>query len=161
MTPAPASIASWVSVFAGLAGACGVPIAIALYLRDRKKERYARELSTYSSLAAQYKDYLRRCMDNPELATVIVDVEDQKTRKQDLHISMVLSMLEGAFFMYRRQDTPFHIAQRSGWDDYMRLWCLNPDLQKRWNLLRQFDSEFIKHMESLRNRELSRRHNGS
>jgi len=57
---------------------------------------------------AQFKAYLQRCLEDPELATADIAFEDDK--KQDLHMSMVISMLESAYFMYHDQNTGFRSA---------------------------------------------------
>jgi len=139
---------AWASIAANVATATGVVTAIALFIWDRAKERHAREMSAYSNLNTQYTDYLRRCIDDPNL--VAVEVQDNKDRKRDLHICMVLCMLESAYFMYRDQSTVFRKRQWTGWNAYMKYWCTRTEIQESWALIDQFDTDFVDHMNRLR-----------
>lgn len=152
IAPAPQVIA-WANLVSSVATSIGILIAMTVFLRDRIKHRRDRETTAYAAMSAQFKEYLRRCIEDPELATVDTAFEDQ--RKQDLHISMVISMLESAYFMYREQNTEFRRRQWNGWIEYMRLWCVHPEFQKRWwYFMKQFDKDFMNQMTMLYEEEL-------
>jgi hypothetical protein len=119
-------------------------------LRDRNRERQQREITTYLALNRAYNEFLSRCLNDPELATVKPVEAEGSDRKQNIHITMVVSMLESASFMYRDQGTKFRRAQWSGWNDYIREWCQHPEFKRRWpEVIEQFDSEFKNHVETL------------
>jgi hypothetical protein len=147
MIATPDQFGAWAGIAANVATASGVVTAVTLFIWDRAKERHAREMSAYSNLNEQYMDYLRRCIEDPSL--VAAEVEDNQYRKRDLHICMVLCMLESAYFMYRDQSTAFREKQWTGWNAYMKYWCMRTELQDCWKLIEQFDTDFVNHMNQL------------
>ena len=147
-------IQTWLTELAGflanVATAAGVPIAILVFWRDRAREKHQREMTAYLALSERYNEYLTRCLNNPDLATVLPRDPTIKDPKQEVHMNMVMGMLESAFFMYRNQSTRFRTAQWTGWNHYMRMWCKHPELQKRYpQLIDSFDEEFSAHMKTL------------
>jgi len=45
----------------------GLPIAIAVFLYEKRKERMAEEEVVYVALASSYQDFVRIALENPDL----------------------------------------------------------------------------------------------
>ena len=85
------SLSEWTSVLANVATFLGIPIAIALFLNERRREREEgdrarkeRELTKFLTLNSLYIEYLRICIEDPQLPCVEMssDVDDEQARKQ-------------------------------------------------------------------------------
>lgn len=152
MTFVPTAWTEVANFLASIATFVGIPFAIVIFYRDRKRERREQEWFAYSTLSASYNNYLQRCIDHPELA-VVTDTSpslSEPDKRQLVHMNMVMSMLEAAYFMYCDQGSAFREKQWSGWNEYMRMWCRHPEVQKQWEvLIDHFDSDFRKHMNKL------------
>ena len=144
-------------VLANLATFLGIPLALYVFVRDRQRDREARELATYSALKSLYLDYLKLCLEHLELqvqdytpASTTTLTAAQAQRKM-IVFEMLVNILEAAFFLYRRHADPFKQAQWSGWNQYMRGWCGREDFQAAWeqHLRAQLDSDFTKHMDAI------------
>jgi hypothetical protein len=161
----PAKIAPITSIIANLAAIGGIPIALAVYVRDRRKENHvreqegharekeirARELETYLNVSRLYEDYIRHCLDHPALMTPETrDEVDPDKRKLALHLCIALNMLECAYFLYYVDGKSFLQSQWGPWKEYMKLWCVRPELIEHRDLVQSFDSDFVKYMEELR-----------
>jgi len=155
------NLSDWVEVTTVLANAAailGIPLAMIVLIVDRLRARQAREQQTYQALQSEYSQFLKLCLDNPQLqlydyrldSNVEVSPEQQGNRMVALEI--LVSMLESAFFFYHHgHGSEFKSRQWTGWEQYMRDWASRADFRAAWreHLGAQFDSEFISHMNSL------------
>jgi hypothetical protein len=54
-----------IQICSNIATILGIPIAIILFINEKRKERRDREYGTYNALDEKYLDYLKLCMENP------------------------------------------------------------------------------------------------
>ena len=140
----------WAAFLANVATCFGIPIAILVFLRERKQDRAQREMDTYKALSNTYSEHLRLCLDNPGLSATECDAADTAERKQDLLMFSVVNMLEAAYFLYRDHNSMFRLSQWNGWNEYMKEWCRHPEFRRRWpDLVEMFDPPFVDHIKSL------------
>lgn len=155
------------TLLANVATFLGIPLAIVVLIRDRQQARAAGELETYRALQAEYADFLRLCLEHPELALYdykpeppnVLDHQQEKRRM--IAFEIWVSMCESAYFLYhRRHRSEFRQRQWTGWDQYMRDWAERDDFRRAWreHLGYQFDSEFVSYLGGLV-REAEMRHN--
>jgi hypothetical protein len=147
----PTKITPWTGLVANVATIFGIAIALRVYYKDRQKESRARELETYLNVSKLYEGYIFHCLEDATLATPEAgNGTDEQKRKQALHICILLNMLECAYFLYYGHGTVFLDRQWLPWNEYMKLWCTRPELIENWDLVLQFDTEFVGHMNKLR-----------
>jgi len=152
-----ANLVKVTTVLANLAAFLGIPMAIIVLILDRRRARQDREQLTYQTLQSQYSDFLKLCLNNPDLQ--LHDYHPGKKAvqnpKQDKHmvaLEILVSMFESAFFLYHHgHHSEFKRRQWKGWEDFMRDWVSRDDFRSAWeeHLGSQFDSEFISYVDRL------------
>jgi hypothetical protein len=136
-----------------LATILGIPIAILLYMNEKRKERLEREYGTYHALDEKYLEYLNLCIDNPDLDLYYLPLDkrpkltsEQKIRQYAM-FEILVSLMERAFLMYRDQTTRIKKAQWEGWSAYIRDWCGRENFRSLWSILGdQFDENFTNYV---------------
>jgi hypothetical protein len=141
-------------MLANIATALGIPIAIIVYIEDRRRTRRERELETYRELSDRYFQYLQVCFQNPDLSTTEIDwakgEDPTRDPRQDLLVQMAVSLTEAAYFFYRGHRSSFRRLQWEGWQEYIVDWCSHPAFVGRWpELIAQYDDGFRLHVEAL------------
>ena len=63
-------------VAANIATILGIPSGITVYYFSKKREREQQEFETYNRLDDRFIDYIKLCLDNPELNVFEVPLED-------------------------------------------------------------------------------------
>ncbi|MBK8987361.1 MAG: hypothetical protein IPM39_15005 [Chloroflexi bacterium] len=140
-------------MLAYIATVLGIPIAILLFVNEKRKERRDREYGTYDALGKEYVDYLRLCMENPELDLYDIPLEieselsaEQKIRQYAM-FEILVSLLERAYLMYQDQSTDIKKSQWSGWDDYMHDYARRETFRRLWQTQGvEYDLDFIKYV---------------
>jgi hypothetical protein len=125
----------------------GVPGAVYLFWSELRRQRREREHAAYNALADQYLDYIRMCIDDPDLGQFEWSVEEvadvRLDRKQMMLLTYLIAIFERAYFMYRDQSARFRRKQWSGWEAYIDEWCARPPFRRAWGLYGQmFDTDF-------------------
>jgi len=150
------SLAEWMDVLANITMILGFPIALLVFIYDRRKERREREYGTYHALDEKYLEYLRMCIDNPHLNLYDVPLkkpprlsETEKTR-QSAMFDILVSLLERAFLMYQDQSNKVKRAQWIGWNEYMRDYASHPVFRETWKTRGiDFEVDFTKYINQL------------
>jgi hypothetical protein len=133
----------------------GLPLAIVVYLAERRKERENDEEEVYQELSDNYQDFLKVALDNPDLrvfsaeATPSLNAE-QKERKLII-FAMLISLFERAYLLlYEDKMTPQQTRRWNSWKDYMLEWCRKPDFRASLpDLLGGEDPSFVRYFEQL------------
>lgn len=131
----------------------GIPVAVFTFVRERKRDREAREVEAYTVVNQSYVDYLKTCLEHPRLsihshfATWGRELPLEEVRDAIL-FEILVSSCESAFFMYRGQQTAFKRKQWNGWNQYMREWCETSWFRAHWSgdLASCYDAEFGAHI---------------
>jgi len=149
-------ISTWITIL-------GVPIAIVLYYKEKKKERKEREYGTYNALDDKYIDFLNLCLTHSDLnisqienASMRVLDEDQKV-KQQMIFEVLTSILERAFLMYKDQGSEIKRNQWKGWELYINDWLSNnSDFRDFWGgMTNMWDANFIDYMNEIYKKHIS------
>lgn len=134
----------------------GIPIAILVFLYGKRKDRSAQEVDTYLHANEKYIQYLILCLEHPDLDCFDLSVLEPQVKATDLDIkrltllTILISMLETGYLLYRRHKTTIRRSQWQGWHDYMVMWASRPDFRRAWPALGpQFDSDFYVFMDQL------------
>jgi len=146
----------WLSILSNAATIVAVPIAVLVYVNEKRKERREREYGTYNALDDKYIEYLQLCITHPRLnlystgLPVPAELTPEELIERDAMFEILISILERAYLMYRDQTNDVKKAQWDGWNTYMKDWTDRADFRDLWNRLGyQFDADFSNHMRSL------------
>lgn len=144
-----------------IAQVVGIPVGVWVYAYNKRRERQAREYATYHALDEKYIDYLRLCLENDDLDVADHEMDDPPKRtpairhRELLVFTILISILERAFLMYKGQADPIRKKQWSGWEDYTASWFDRENFQEAWDKLGQFDEDFLCFMSELQKRHRS------
>jgi hypothetical protein len=134
------SLQFWVhiaTIVAGVATSLGVPIGIALFRREKRRERRDREYGTYDALNNDYISYLKLVMEKPHLG-LYIGVDHPPNLGPTDHVQqaamfeIIVSMLERSFLLYSDLSSKVKEEQWIGWHEYIRMWCENPTFRQLW-----------------------------
>lgn len=150
------SLTELLNALADAATVLGIPIAIILFVNEKRRERREREYGTYHALDEKWTDFLKLCMQYPEfdlydlpLGRKIRLSPEQRIR-QFAMFEILLSLLERAFLMYRDQSNRIKKAQWAGWNEYMHDYAERETFRRLWQLRgKEYDEEFMKHMNAI------------
>lgn len=112
----------------------GLPFAIAVYVRDRRRDQQNEEEEIFLRLSDEYADFMRLVIDNADLHLLSPTPrgelsEEQQERKHALFVILV-SLFERAYVLVY-EDTMSRQQQRlwQSWEDYMHEWCRRADFR--------------------------------
>lgn len=133
----------------------GLPLAIAVFLYEQRKERDNEEEEVYQLLADNYQDFLKMALDNPDLRLFSAEAAHTLTGEQKerrlIIFSMLVSLFERAYLLLHEEDMSSRQQRRWGsWDDYMREWCRRADFREALpGLLTGEDPDFARYITGL------------
>lgn len=131
----------------------GVPTGLLQFYLKTRKERHDREYGTYNALDEKYLEFQRLCLDKPRLD--VFDIPDPKPvdltpeeKKQELvAFTLLFSIFERSFLMYKDQSKKVRDKQWTGWQDYLVSYCRRENFRQAWRISgNTFDQEFHDHM---------------
>jgi len=133
----------------------GLPVAMAVFLYDKRKERIAEEEEVYAALANSYQDFLRLAIENADLRLM------SKTRTDELNpeqrermraiFGLLIALFERAYLLLYDTDLTGKDARRwRSWEDFMQEWCGRDDFREAIpELLLGEDPEFARYIRKL------------
>lgn len=133
----------------------GLPMAIAVFVMEQRKERANEEDAAYQLLSDAYNDFLKVTIDNADLrlrsVTATTDLTAEQKERQLLVFDMLISLFERA---YLTAWSPHMNAEQSrrwnSWEDFMRDWIRRDDFHARLpELLQGEDPEFADYVRAL------------
>lgn len=133
----------------------GLPLALATFILEQRKERENEDEEVYLLLADHYTDFLKLVMANPDLQLRSVCeaqpmTPDQEERKRVL-FEILISLFERAYLLAYEDNMSSKQRRRwSSWDDYMREWCVRDDFRHMLpRLLQGEDPDFCIYINKL------------
>jgi hypothetical protein len=133
----------------------GLPLAIAVFLYEQRKERENEEEEVYQLLSDNYQDFLKVALENPDLRLFSIEGtttlnEDQKERQLIIFV-MLTSLFERAYLLLFEEDmSPKQQRRWNSWEDYLQEWCSRPDFRASLpRLLHGEDAGFVRYVEQL------------
>lgn len=150
------SFENWIDLLANLAALLGIPIAILLYVTDRKKDRQQQEYLTYSSLDDKYIDFMKLLVANSDISFFDLKAFEidafpiEKRNRLVALFEIFFSILERAYVMYSDQPSKIRKKQWIGWLDYIKISAAGEGFQKMWAEIGEgFDTDFYRFMNNL------------
>ena len=133
----------------------GLPLAICVFVLERRKERENDEEEVYQMLSEKYQDFLMVALDNPDLRLFSAEAttalgSEQKERKLII-FAMLISLFERAYLLlYEEKMTPQQVRRWNSWKNYMLEWCGRSDFRSGLpDLLGGEDPDFVRYFEQL------------
>jgi len=140
-----------------IATVLGIPGAFIVWQRQRRRDRETRYREAYASVDAAYMDFLKTCLDHPDIDILREDSDIREAgfgeelslaekRRTWILYTMLINTMEHAFLTFEDSPSSLHAAQWAGWErwalDYFRL----PACRAVWDRIgTSFDARFYKY----------------
>jgi hypothetical protein len=141
----------------------GLPLAIAVFIYEQRKERDNEEEEIFQRLSDEYREFLKLVLDNADLQLLrregtgrTLSAEQQERRFAIFGI--LISLFERAYLLVYEDDMDKK-AQRlwRSWEDYMREWVRRAEFRDALpELLQGEDEEFTNYIRQLAAAEASK-----
>ncbi len=132
-----------------------LPMAIAVFLFEQRKERENEDEEVYQLLSDNYQDFLKVALENPDLRLFSDEttnaLNDEQKERQLIIFTMLVSLFERAFLLLYDDTMSAKQARRwNSWEDYILEWCHKPHFRSHLpQLLRGEDPGFVRYVEGL------------
>ncbi|MFP5410885.1 MAG: hypothetical protein ACLGG6_07910 [Gammaproteobacteria bacterium] len=127
----------------------GLPLAIWVFVHDRRRERQSDEEEIFLRLSDEYSDFMRLVIDNADLHLISASPrgelsEEQQERRHAL-FAILVSLFERAYVLvYEERMSPQQARLWQTWTDYMQEWCAREDFRAALpRLLQGEDAGFV------------------
>ena len=148
------SIDTWM-MLSNVVTVIGLPLAIAVFLFEQRKERENEEEEVYQLLSDSYQDFLKVALQNPDLRLfseeTTLSLNDEQKEKQLIIYNMLVALFERAFLLlYEDAMSPKQARRWNSWEDFMLEWCRKPHFRSSLpQLLHGEDPGFVRYFEQL------------
>ncbi|MGH2901288.1 MAG: hypothetical protein ACRDMZ_21605 [Solirubrobacteraceae bacterium] len=133
----------------------GLPLAIAAYLYEQRKERANEEEAVYQLLSDNYQDFLKVVLENADLKLFStprgVELGAEQQERMMLIFGMLISLFERAYLLlYEPSLSPIQLRRWRSWEDYMREWVRRDAFASQLaELVKGEDPEFVTYIQGL------------
>jgi hypothetical protein len=131
------------------------PLAVIEYLRSKNRERLEKEYKTYDELDNRFFDYQKLALEYYDLDILDIPNNDpslafDKKRKQEMVAhSILFSLFQRAYLMFRNQAEIFKDKQWSGWTLFLHVFIRRESVRAAWALSKTtYDTEFQAFMDA-------------
>jgi hypothetical protein len=136
-------IEKWITIL-------GVPVAVCLFLKEKKKDRQQREEEAFDKLDEAYVEFMEICLQHPDvdISEVQLDPATYHPSASDLRtehtaFSILLSLFERVVLMFEDKDEGFRARQYTGWIQFMKRYAERENFKRVWkDVATQFDTHF-------------------
>ncbi|HQT30507.1 MAG TPA: hypothetical protein PLE48_10375 [Thiobacillus sp.] len=128
------SVLEWLEAASYIVTIVGLPLAIGVYVYDRRRDRQNDEEEIFLRLADEYADFMRLVIDNADLHLLSPAAkgelsEEQLVRKHAL-FAILVSLFERAYVLvYEDRMSRQQARLWTSWEDYMTEWCAREDFR--------------------------------
>ena len=145
------TLLEWMELLSYVATVIGIPLALAIFLFQEKKERRTEQQDIYDKLMAHYSDIQEKLFEHPELDlhdAALGNSEDE--RRQYILYEMVVSLFERSFILLHGENDPEYLRMWNSWVDYIKQWLLRENFRKALpRLMEGEDPDFVAYMAAL------------
>jgi hypothetical protein len=131
------------------------PLALIEYLKAKNRDRLEKEYNTYHELDNRFFDYQKLALEYYDLDILDVPNNDpslafDKKRKQEMVAhSILFSLFQRAYLMFRNQAEIFKDKQWSGWKLFLNVFIRRESVRAAWQLSKTtYDTEFQAFMDA-------------
>ena len=124
----------WLEAASYIVTIVGLPLAIGVYVYDRRRDQQTDEEEIFLRLSDEYADFMRLVIDNADLHLLSPTVkgelsEEQRERKHAL-FAILVSLFERAYVLvYEEKMSRQQARLWQSWEDYMHEWCAREDFR--------------------------------
>lgn len=113
----------------------GLPLAMAVFLYEKHKERAVEEEEVYEAVAGSYQDFLRLALENSDLRllskTRTSDLNPEQRERMQAIFGLLIAIFERAYLLLYDSDLSGKDARRwRSWEDFMQEWCTRDDFRE-------------------------------
>jgi hypothetical protein len=140
----------------------GLPVAIAIFLYEQRKERENEEEAGYLQLSDGYARFLELVLAHPDLQLRSLRRTPNLTPEQQERVLLIfdelVSLFERAYIVLYDEHLEGRALRRwRTWEDWIREWCRREDFRDLLpDLLRSEDAEFAAYIRKLAAEEMAK-----
>ena len=129
-----ATVMIWLEALSYLVTIIGLPLAIAVFVLDRRRDRQTDEEEIYLRLSDEYADFMRLVIENADLRLRSpyppADLSEEQQERKLALFAILVSLFERAYVLVY-EERMSHQQQRlwQSWQDYMHEWCQRKDFR--------------------------------
>lgn len=133
----------------------GLPLAIAVFLYEKRQERKNEEEEVHELLSSNYHDFLKLALENPDLRLLsksrTQDLSPEQRERMHAIFGLLIALFERAYLLLYEPDlSGKEIRRWRSWEDFMQEWCGRDDFREAMpGLLRGEDPEFAAYLREL------------
>ncbi len=133
----------------------GLPLAIAVFVFEQRKERDNEDEEVYQLLSDNYQEFLKIALANPDLrlfaSEETPELAAEQRERMFIIFSMLISLFERAYLLlYDEGMREKQLRRWRSWEDYMGEWCDRADFRAALPaLLRGEDPAFASYIQRL------------
>ncbi len=137
----------------------GLPLAIYIFVSERRKAQESDEEEIYLLLSDAYSDFLKLVIANPDLRLLsqapTPNLSEEQQERMLALFEILISVFERAFLLeYEEHMSANELRRWRSWEDFMREWCQRDDFRALFpRLLRGEDPDFAAYIDRLAEEE--------
>ncbi|HEY8190019.1 MAG TPA: hypothetical protein VIF12_04995 [Micavibrio sp.] len=126
----PTNFLEFMELLSYIATVIGIPLAIATFILQEKKERQSEQEEIYDKLMGHYSEIQEKLFEYPELDQHDVMITDpEAARRQQILYEMLVSLFERAFILLYGETDPAYRRMWNSWLDYIDIWASRPNFR--------------------------------
>lgn len=127
-------ILQWLEALSYLVTIVGLPLAIVVFVLDRRRDRQTDEEEIYLRLSDEYADFMRLVIDNADLrlrsSTPPVNLSEEQQERKLALFAILVSLFERAYVLvYEERMSRQQQRLWQSWEDYMHEWSQREDFR--------------------------------
>ena len=133
----------------------GLPLAIFIFVMERRKEQINDEEEIYLLLSDAYSDFLKLVISNPDLRLLsqapTPNLSEEQQERMLALFEILMSVFERAYMLeYEDHMSASQLRRWRSWEDDMRQWCRRSDFRQLLpRLLQGEDPDFVIYLSRL------------
>lgn len=138
---------NWFELFSYLATILGIPIAIIVFIKDKRNSRKIKEREALFTSHALYVDFLKICLEHPELEIYFFTYRNKdyslSKKKEMIAYEILIAYLESAYIQYADQSMKVKENRWIGWEKLIKDYSKLDTFLEVWNLTKNdWDKDF-------------------
>jgi len=126
----PTSFLEFMELLSYVATVVGIPLAIATFITQERKERQSEQEEIYDKLMDHYAEIQEKLFEYPELDQHNTPLTDpEAARRQRILYEMLVSLFERAFILLHGETDPAYKRMWNSWLDYIESWSVRPNFR--------------------------------
>lgn len=131
----------------------GLPVAIAVFIYEQRRERRNEEEEIFQRLSDEYREFLKLVLDNADLQLLRregsrIDLTEEQKERRIAIFGILIALFERAYLLVFEENMDRKTERLwKSWEDYMREWLRRADFRDALpQLLEGEDPEFTEYI---------------